>query len=84
VSESRIATGGPLSPRLSAAATTVVVVIGLIAVAQLSLGHSFYPGLHTILDTGMFLLSGMLAVLFWDVGVHSNQSFLSASQWSSP
>jgi signal transduction histidine kinase/ActR/RegA family two-component response regulator len=75
VTETRETPEKVVKQRLSGAAIVVLVTLGVIAVAQLSFGRSFFPGLHTILDTGMFLLSGMLAVLFWDVGVHRGQSF---------
>jgi signal transduction histidine kinase/ActR/RegA family two-component response regulator len=75
VTETRETRENMFRPRLSGATMVVLVALGVIAVAQLSFGRSFFPGLHTILDTGMFLLSGMLAVLFWDVGVHRGEFF---------
>jgi len=60
---------------LSGGASGIVVAIVLLCVAQVSLGRSFFPGLHTILDTGMFLLSGMLALLLWDMDLDKARSF---------
>jgi PAS domain S-box-containing protein len=60
---------------LSRAAVGVLVAVGLTGAALLSARPGVFPALHTILDTGMFLLSGMLALVFWDVGVHTGQPF---------
>ncbi|HEX7759433.1 MAG TPA: ATP-binding protein [Caulobacteraceae bacterium] len=39
------------------------------------IGPGNYPELHTILDTGLALLSGMLALLLWDMGAHADRPF---------
>ncbi len=41
---------------------------GVLAIVLLTFGRESMPGYHTMLDTGAFLLSGMLAALFWDMG----------------
>ncbi len=45
------------------------IVFGLVGTLLVAAGRRDYPILHTILDTGMFLLSGVLALLLWDIGV---------------
>jgi two-component sensor histidine kinase len=49
--------------------TARAVVLGYIAVGvwMLWLGPLHYPNLHTILDTGVFLLSSVLAWAFWNM-----------------
>jgi len=52
------------------AAVVVLVAWALIATLLLANpGH--YPNLHTILDTCMVLLSGVLALVLWDTGEHT-------------
>src|SRR5881394_3358671 len=46
---------------------TTLVTCGLLAAALLATGRKDFPNLHTVLDTGMFLLSGVLASLIWDM-----------------
>lgn len=54
---------------------TIAVGYGLLAVALLVGGRLNYPHLHTILDTGMLVLSGVLAWLFWEVGRRLDRPF---------
>lgn len=61
------------SPRFSRSTASVLVACGLIGALLLATGHKDYPDLHTILDTGMFLLSGALAFVLWDMGTRIGQ-----------
>jgi PAS domain S-box-containing protein len=51
------------------------IAFGLIGAGLLSIGRRNYPDLHTILDTGMFLFSGVLALVLWDMGMRLSSSF---------
>ena len=53
----------------------VLVVFGVIVAVLLAIGRKDYLHLHTILDTGMALLSGVLALLLWDMGTRMNRPF---------
>lgn len=46
----------------------VVAFYACVGSAMLALGRKDYPRFHTLLDTGMFLFSGLLALLLWDLG----------------
>jgi hypothetical protein len=52
-----------------------LLTFGLLAIALVAGGRRDYPQLHTVLDTGMVLLSGVLALLLWDLGVRINTAF---------
>ncbi|HWU13899.1 MAG TPA: PAS domain-containing protein [Caulobacter sp.] len=54
--------------RPSRPAVVVLVVFGLIAGLLLASQPKTYPNLHTILDTGVGLLSGILALKLWGAG----------------
>jgi len=57
---------------LSPGMAGTLIGFGLIAGALFMSGRRDYPVLHTLLDAGMFLLSGVLALFFWDVGTRIN------------
>ncbi|MDB5047162.1 MAG: hybrid sensor histidine kinase/response regulator [Fibrobacteres bacterium] len=58
----------------------VILVFGSAGAVLLAAGHKDYPGLHTILDTGICLFSGLLALLFREMGARSDSPF---SKWVS-
>ena len=60
---------------LSRGAIAMLLTFVALSMAVLLIGFKDYPGHHTVCDTGMFLLSGLLALLFWELGVRSNQQF---------
>lgn len=47
----------------------IVVVFALIGGILLALGRRYFTDLHSVLDTSVFLLSGMSALLLWDMAV---------------
>jgi PAS domain S-box-containing protein len=51
----------------------ILTVVGILVVALLATEHTAHPDLHTILDSSLFLLSGLLALLFWDIGARSGR-----------
>lgn len=56
--------------RLPGTAIAVLLAWALAAAALLAGDPADYPNLHTILDTGMALFSGVLALVLWDAGEH--------------
>jgi PAS domain S-box-containing protein len=66
---------GACRPNLSRSALAMLAIFVALSMTLLLIGFKDYPGLHTVCDTGMFLLSGLLAFLFWELGVRSNQQF---------
>jgi PAS domain S-box-containing protein len=59
------------SARLPRAAILVLSAYAVLAVLLLAGRPGQYANLHTVLDTGMALLSGMLALILWDTGEHT-------------
>jgi PAS domain S-box-containing protein len=57
--------------RLPGAAMVILTGWGLIGAVLLTIGGGDYPNLHTILDTGIALLSGVLALKLWGAGEHA-------------
>ncbi|MFN2531842.1 MAG: PAS domain S-box protein [Pyrinomonadaceae bacterium] len=47
---------------------STLVVFGILAALVLRTGRRDYADMHIMLDTGMFLLPGLLALLFWEMG----------------
>ena len=52
-----------------------LLVSGLAVVVLFVSGRKDYPNLHTILDTAILLLTGILALLLWDMGERTNNPF---------
>ena len=64
--------GGPVSVREIALPLFAFIAL---AVVLISIGHRDYPELHTMLDTGMFLMSVVLTVLLWEIGRRLGRGF---------
>src|SRR5258708_35238723 len=50
----------------------VLIAFALAGAIVLTVGPKDYPNLHTILDTGMALLSAVLVLVLWDMGSRSD------------
>src|SRR6266849_11210028 len=68
-------TEAALRPSLPRGVPATLIVFGVLGATLLAIGPKNYPGLHTILDTGMALLSGALALLLWDMGSRLGDRF---------
>jgi len=55
---------------LSLSMIGTLFVFGFLGACLFAAGYQNYPALHTILDGCLFLLSGILALLLWDMGEH--------------
>jgi len=62
---------GPNS-RLTPSSAVIVTMIsyGLASGFLLANGNRDYPEFHTLLDASIFLLSGILALFFWNLSLH--------------
>lgn len=65
----------PVRGSLSASYAGVLTLFGIGGTWLLVLEQRDYPNLHLVLDTGSALLSGVLALLFWDVGTRVGRAF---------
>ena len=62
--------------KLSRSVLATLLAFGVIGAGLLAIGRRDYPNLHTILDTGVCLLSGILALLLADIGARTQRPFL--------
>jgi PAS domain S-box-containing protein len=53
----------------------IVIFTALASAALLTAGRANFPNLHAALDTAMFALSSMLALLLWDLGQRTGMPF---------
>lgn len=60
---------------VSRSAIVALATIALFGGVLIVIGQGDYPELHTVLDTGMFLLSAILALLFWDLSLRLHRPF---------
>ena len=61
-----------LNPGRETFAVALLLLLAMVAV-MLSAGNDF-PALHSILDTAVFMVSGLLAFLLWDLGWRTAES----------
>lgn len=66
--------GGRLN--LSGSSAVVVGGFSLVALLLFPIGYHIYPFFHAILNTGIFLAAGVLALLLWDMGSGAERPLL--------
>lgn len=64
------------SPNRSLRVAGVLIAFGVGSAVLLAAGRRDYPELHTILDTSIALVTGVVALLFWDMGARVEQPLL--------
>lgn len=64
------------SPNRSLSVAGVLIAFGVGSAVLLAAGRRDYPELHTILDTSIALVTGVVALLFWDMGARVEQLLL--------
>src|SRR5258706_15781941 len=62
-------------PRFSLSLAIALLVFVLPAAVVLYTGRRDYADMHIMFDTGMYLLPGVLAMLFWDMGIRIESPF---------
>src|SRR5882672_1376329 len=62
-------------PRFSLSLAIALLVFVLPAAVVLYTGRQDYADMHIKLDTGMYLLPGVLAMLFWDMSIRIESPF---------
>jgi len=65
----------PATWALPRSAMAVLIAAVVAAGSLLATEPGDYPHLHTILDTGMALMSGILALVLWDLGGQTGRQF---------
>jgi hypothetical protein len=60
---------------LPRSAIGVMIGFGAVSSALLGMGRADYPQVHTILDTSMTLVTGVLTLLLWDLGARTDRPF---------
>jgi signal transduction histidine kinase/ActR/RegA family two-component response regulator len=70
-----VAASGVALPRSSGSVVVTLLAFALVAAVLLASGRRDYPYLHVVLDTAMCLLSGVLALLLWDLGTSLDEAF---------
>ena len=58
--------------------TIALAIFAIAALALLTASHINSPIFHSILDTSIFLTSGLVAMLFWDVAARTGEGFARA------
>jgi PAS domain S-box-containing protein len=62
-------------PHIPRGAIGSLITFALLSASSIAIGEHNFPSLHNILDASMCLLSGVLALLLWDMGVRLDRPF---------